>query len=61
MVEVPLTKLVGRTIEGETERTTAVGCDEFDGWWWVGTTNQGAFSVDLDTGLVRVYAEGDES
>lgn len=63
VVEVPLTRLVGRTIEGCEDAVTGyrTGClgvewlNSRGGWF-----SFPAGSLDLDTGLVRVYAEGDE-
>lgn len=63
VVEVPLTRLVGRTIEGCEDAVTGyrAGClgvewlNSRGGWF-----SFPAGSLDLDTGRVRVYAEGDE-
>lgn len=65
VVEVPLTRLVGRTIE---HCDVPVACDPFfydGGWGWQAhiESHLRRFpdgSLDLDTGRVRVYAEGDE-
>jgi hypothetical protein len=63
VVEVPLTKLVGRTIEGETEKVAGYASDHplswrSDAWKWVAFP---AGTLDLDAGMVRVYAEDGES
>ena len=63
VVKVPLTKLVGRTIEGETEPVVHfVPTTAPDLWEWRSDLSKFDYfhlPVDLDTGLVRVYAEGD--
>ena len=63
VVEVPLTRLVGRTIEGEEVPVWSF-YREADGWHWSPDKPEirrfPAGSLDLDTGRVRVYAEGDE-
>ena len=64
VVEVPLTRLVGRTIEGETGSVEGYRSSTEHGTeFWTRTTGLRPFpagSLDLDTGRVRVYAEGDE-
>ena len=68
VVEVPLTQLVGRVIEGETE---PVGSPPV--WTFIGTGSEWRWlpsecvkwhrfpdgTLDMETGRVRVYAEGD--
>jgi hypothetical protein len=62
VVEVPLTRLVGRVIEGETE---PVFCPPAwaGKWKWRGADSRSHVfpdgTLDLDTGLVRVYKDGE--
>jgi len=69
VVEVPLTRLVGRTIEGCDEAAFRTDSPQpppgAPNWRWrpAGDALWRPFpagSLDLDTGRVRVYAEGDE-
>jgi len=63
-VQVPLTKLVGRVIEGETEKVQAVLMGRRGDQWSSETGSYRPFpanTLDLDTGMVSVYAEDGES
>lgn len=66
-VEVPLTQLVGRTIEGCAVAVNKADVTEYGQCWWAlhdliqDRRDFPAGTLDLSTGLVRVYAEGDQT